>query len=154
MPCVVPTFFEGTKRPIIRFLFLFSEHKRNHLQIQTHSEVSRFLGSRLKGWNLLHKLLKYVSFASAEMNSKNFSLKKPKLYFVMMFALLQRLLDTSTIRLSAVFFINSSEVILKAVLLHKRNKFPSVPLAHVVNMKQSHENIKLLFEKIQNEKYN
>jgi hypothetical protein len=41
-----------------------------------------------------------------------------------------------------------------AVLLYKRNKFPSVPLAHVANMKQSYENMKLLFEKIQYEKYN
>jgi len=40
------------------------------------------------------------------------------------------------------------------VLLYKRNKFPSVPLAHVANMKQSYENMKLLFEKIQYEKYN
>ena len=33
---------EGTKRPVIRVLLLFHKHKRNHLQIQTHSEMSRF----------------------------------------------------------------------------------------------------------------
>jgi len=40
------------------------------------------------------------------------------------------------------------------VLLHNRNKFPSVPLVHAANMKESHENMKLLLEKIQYEKYN
>jgi hypothetical protein len=34
-------------------------------------------------------------------------------------------------------FIDSSKVTLKAVLLHNGNKYPSVPLAHVVNMKES-----------------
>jgi len=33
---------EGTKRPLIRLLLLFQNHKRNHLPIQTHSEMSRF----------------------------------------------------------------------------------------------------------------
>jgi hypothetical protein len=110
MPCAVPTLFEGTKRPIIPLLF-FSNHNTNHLQIQTHSKVFRFLGSRMKGWNLLHKILKYVSFASAEMNSKNFFLEKANLYFVMMYALLQRLLDTVTAQLSDICLLNA-EVIL------------------------------------------
>ena len=33
---------EGTKRPIIRLLLLFNKHKIYHLQIQTHSEITRF----------------------------------------------------------------------------------------------------------------
>jgi hypothetical protein len=40
------------------------------------------------------------------------------------------------------------------VLLHKRNKFPSVPLAHAADMKESYENMKLLLEKIQDGKRN
>jgi hypothetical protein len=50
-------------------------------------------------------------------------------------------------------FIDSSKVSLKAVLLHNGNKYPSVPLAHAVNMKESYENMKLLLEKIHYEKY-
>jgi hypothetical protein len=50
-------------------------------------------------------------------------------------------------------FINSSKVSLKAVLLHNGNKYPSVPLDHAVNIKESYENIKLLLEKIHYEKY-
>jgi hypothetical protein len=49
-------------------------------------------------------------------------------------------------------FIDSSKASLKAVLLHNGNKYPSVPLAHAVNMKESNENVKLLLEKIHYEK--
>jgi hypothetical protein len=50
--------------------------------------------------------------------------------------------------------IDCAKICLKAVLLHNGNKFPFLPLAHVANMKESCENIKLLLEKIQDEKYN
>ena len=50
-------------------------------------------------------------------------------------------------------FIDSSKVSLIAVLLHNGNKFPSVPLVHTTNMKESCVNMKLLLEKIQYEKY-
>jgi hypothetical protein len=50
-------------------------------------------------------------------------------------------------------FIDSSKNNLKAVLLHNGNKSPSVPLAHAANMKECYENMELLFEKIQCEKY-
>jgi hypothetical protein len=45
-------------------------------------------------------------------------------------------------------FIDSSKVSLEVVLLHKGNKFPSAPLTHAANMKESYENMKLLLEKI------
>ena len=46
-------------------------------------------------------------------------------------------------------YIDSSNISLKAVLLHKGNKLPSVSLVHASNMKESSENMKLLLEKIQ-----
>jgi len=51
-------------------------------------------------------------------------------------------------------YIDSSKISLKAVFLHNGNKFPSVSLAHAANMKESYENMKLLLDKIQYEKYN
>jgi hypothetical protein len=51
-------------------------------------------------------------------------------------------------------FIDSSKVSLTAVLLHNENKFPSVPLAHTTNMKQSYKHMKTILQKIQYEKYN
>ena len=45
-------------------------------------------------------------------------------------------------------FIDSSEVSLNVVLLHNGNRFPSVPLAHATNVKESYESMKLLLGKI------
>ena len=51
-------------------------------------------------------------------------------------------------------FTGSSKVSIKAALLHNGNKFPFVPIAYTANLKESYENINLLLEKIQYEKYN
>jgi len=45
-------------------------------------------------------------------------------------------------------FNDSLKVSLKEVLLHNGNKFPSFPLAHVANMKEIYESMKLLVGKI------
>jgi hypothetical protein len=42
---------------------------------------------------------------------------------------------------------------LRTVLVHNGNVFPSVPIAHAADMKESYENTKLILEKIQDEKY-
>ena len=47
-------------------------------------------------------------------------------------------------------FIDSSKVSLKLVLLHNGNRFPSVPLAHAANAKESYKSMKLLLGKIKN----
>ena len=50
-------------------------------------------------------------------------------------------------------FIDSSKVIFKVVLLHNGNRFPSVPLAHATNMKESYERIKLLLGNIKYDEF-
>ena len=55
--------------------------------------------------------------------------------------------DSTNLRLRT----DSSKVSLIAVMLRNWNKFPTVPLAHTTNMKESYENMKLLLEKIQYE---
>jgi len=50
-------------------------------------------------------------------------------------------------------FIDSSKVSLKMVLLHNGNKFPSIPLAHAANMKESYESMKLLLGKIKYDEF-
>jgi len=50
-------------------------------------------------------------------------------------------------------FIDSSKVSLKVVLFHNGNKFPSVPLAHVANMKESYKTMKLLLGKIKYDEF-
>jgi hypothetical protein len=44
-------------------------------------------------------------------------------------------------------FIDSLKVSLKVVLHHNGNTFPSIPLAHAANMKESYERMKLLLGK-------
>jgi len=44
-------------------------------------------------------------------------------------------------------------VSLKVVLLHNGNKFPSIPLAHAANMKESYESMKLLLGKIKYDEF-
>jgi len=48
---------------------------------------------------------------------------------------------------------DSSKVSLKVVLLHNGNKFPSIPLAHAANMKESYESMKLLLGKIKYDEF-
>jgi len=50
--------------------------------------------------------------------------------------------------------LDLSKVSLKVVLLHNRNKFTSVPLAHAANMKESYESMKLLLGKIKYDELN
>jgi len=50
-------------------------------------------------------------------------------------------------------FIDSSKVSLKVVLIHNRNRFLSVPLAHAANMKESYESMKLLLGKIKYDEF-
>jgi len=50
-------------------------------------------------------------------------------------------------------FTDSSKVSLKVVLLHNGNRFPSVPLAHAANMKESYESVKLLLERIKYDEF-
>jgi len=50
-------------------------------------------------------------------------------------------------------FIDSSKVSLKVVLLHNGNKFPSVPLVHAANMKESYESMELLLGKIKYDEF-
>ena len=45
-------------------------------------------------------------------------------------------------------FTDSSKVSLKVVLIHNGDRFPSVPLAHAANMKESYESMKRLLGRI------
>ena len=45
-------------------------------------------------------------------------------------------------------FIDSSQRSLKAVLLHKGNKYAIIPKAHSTKLKESYENLKYVLEKI------
>jgi hypothetical protein len=50
-------------------------------------------------------------------------------------------------------FIDSSCKSLKAVLLHNTNRWPSIPLAHSVQMKEDYQNVKLLLSALKYNQY-
>jgi hypothetical protein len=50
-------------------------------------------------------------------------------------------------------FTDSSKVSLKVVLLHNGNRFPSIPLAHAINLMESYESMKLLSGKIKYDEF-
>ena len=50
-------------------------------------------------------------------------------------------------------FIDSSKRSLKAVLLSNQNKVASVPIAHFVHLKETHENLKILLQSMQYDKH-
>jgi len=50
-------------------------------------------------------------------------------------------------------FIDSSKLSLEAVLLHNCNTLPSVPVGHSVHNKESYENMKILMEAINYDKF-
>jgi len=50
-------------------------------------------------------------------------------------------------------FIDSSNVSLKAVLLHIGNERPTVPIGHAVNMKETYDTLKQLLDHIEYDKY-
>ena len=51
-------------------------------------------------------------------------------------------------------FIDSSKRSLKAVLLHNGNVYPSIPIAHSIQMKEDRESVKILLELIQYNDHN
>jgi hypothetical protein len=50
-------------------------------------------------------------------------------------------------------FIDSSNLSLKPVLLHNGNTLPSMPVGHSVHNKKSYENMKILMEAINYDKF-
>ncbi|UYV62399.1 hypothetical protein LAZ67_2000421 [Cordylochernes scorpioides] len=114
---------------------------------------SELLGSRLKGWNLLHKGTKVCFFRKRQDEFQDFYSQENDLVYCNDVVSLMEALghdhDTEEWRL----FTDSSKISMKAVLLHNINKFPSVPIAHASNMKETYENMKLLLKKIEYERY-
>jgi len=109
---------------------------------------AEILGSRLKGWNLLRQDTKVCFYRGLYEEFKDFFFQENGVVFCndvcSVLEVLSREYNPDQWRL----FIDSSKVSLKVVLLHNGNKFPTVPLAHSANMKESHESMKLLFGKI------
>ena len=115
---------------------------------------AQILSSRLKEWNLLAPSCKiskprkrhatFANFYAMSSDSDHFSL----CYCTNIQGLFQEIAvaySASNWRL----FIDSSKRSLKAVLLHNVNVYPSIPIAHSVQMKEDRDSVKILLELIQ-----
>lgn len=115
---------------------------------------AELLGSRLKGWNLLDRGTKVCYFRNRQEDFKNFFSQEGDFVYCNDILSVMDTLGHSHNPEEWRLFIDSSKASLKAVLLHNGNKFPSVPLAHAINMKETYENMKIILDKIMYEKFN
>lgn len=117
-------------------------------------EQGEILSSRMKQWNLLH--------SSVRTSVQRFRHEKYSIYFNVrndlcfandihgLFAAIGIEHHPQEWRL----FIDSSKRSLKAVLLHNGNRFPTIPLAHSIRMKENYDEMKILLESLKYFEYN
>ena len=105
------------------------------------------LGSRLRGWNLLQKDTKLCFFRNHQEEFQEFYSEENDLVYWKNICAVMDVFDHEHKTTEWRLFIDALKTSLKAVLLHNRNKLPSVLLAYVTNMKETYENLKILLEK-------
>jgi len=108
------------------------------------------LGSRLKGWNLLTKVCLY---RERQEEFKYFFSQEDGVVFCKDVCSVMEVLGHEYNPDQWRLFTDSSKVSLKMVLIHKGNRFPTVPLAHATNMKESYESMKLLLGRIKYDEF-
>jgi len=110
--------------------------------------ITHTFRSRLKGWNILRQDTKVCFYCGRREELKDFFSQEDGVVFCTDVCSVMEILGHVYNPDRRRWFIDSSKVSLKVVLLHNRNKFPSVPLAHAAKMKESYESMKLLLGKI------
>lgn len=114
---------------------------------------AELLGSRMKGWNLLHNDTKICFFRNRQEEFQDFYSDENSLVYCNNICAVMDALHHEHNPTEWRLFIDSSKTSLKAVLLHNGNKFPSVPLAYATDMKETYANMKILLEKVQYNRY-
>ena len=110
------------------------------------------LASRLKQWILVQEDVRITSFRNLNKDLASFFDMENKLCYCTnipgLFTSLGLPHNPSDWRL----FIDSSKRSLKGVL-HNGNKYPSIPIAHSVHLKESYDNMEFLLEAIKYSEY-
>ena len=116
-------------------------------------QQSEPLASRLKQWNLVQEGVRITSFRNRNKDLVSFFEMENNLCYCTnipgLFTSIGLPHNPSDLR----FFIDSSKRCLKRVLLYNGNKYPCVPIAHSVHLKESYDNMELLLEAIKYSKY-
>ena len=116
-------------------------------------QQSELLASRLKQWNLVQENVRITSFRNRNKDLGSFFNMENKLCYCTnipgLFTSLRLPQNHSDWRL----FIDSPKWSLRGVLLHNGNKYPSIPVAQSVHLKESYDNMELLLEAIKYSEY-
>jgi len=120
--------------------------------LELSNSKAELLESRLKKWNLLEKNVQISSFRTYQQLVPFFR-KEDDLVFCYDVDGLMNALGIKHDPQEWRLFIDSSKLSLKAVLLHNGKQHPSIPVGHAIHMKETHENLKQLLNKLEYSKY-
>ena len=109
--------------------------------------------SWLKQWNLVQEDVRITSFRNRNKDLASFFDMENKLCYCTNIPGLFTSLGLPHNPSDWCLFIDSSKRSLKGVLLHNGNKYPSIPIAHSVHLKESYDNMELLLEAIKYSEY-
>jgi len=98
--------------------------------------ITHTLRSRLKGWNVLRQDTKLCFYHGRHEEFKDFFSQEDGVMFCDDVCSVMEVLRHEYNPDQWLLFIDSSKVSLKVFLLHKGNRFPSVPLHHASNMEE------------------
>jgi len=114
---------------------------------------AELLGSRLKQWNLLKEYVRISVYRKGHEDLVQFFKMERGLVACTDIDGLMQTFNINHNPLDWRLFIDSSKLSLKAFLLHNGNTLPSIPVGHSVHNKESYENMKILMEAINYDKF-
>lgn len=109
---------------------------------------AELLGSRLQQWNLLEDDVSICVFRKRHKGLAPFFYMENNLVFCNNISGLLAALNINYKPEEWRLFIDSSTLSLKAVLLHRGNILPSIPVGYAIRMKESYDNMKYLLTSI------
>ena len=116
-------------------------------------QQSELLTSRLRQWNLVLEDVRITSFRNRNKDLASFFDIENKLCYCTDIPGLSTSFGLPHNPSDRHLFIDSSNRSLRGVLLHNGNKYPSIPMAHSVHLKESYDNVELLLEATKYSKY-
>ena len=110
--------------------------------------------SRLKQWNLVDDFVPITEQRKRHQSFSTFFTMQNAICFCNNVSGLFYSIGIPCIPSKWRLFIDNSSKSLKAVLIHKGNKYPSLSLAHSVHLKETYENVKTVLNVLKYEQYN
>ncbi|XP_061429010.1 uncharacterized protein LOC133355651 [Lethenteron reissneri] len=114
---------------------------------------AKLLTSTLKQWNLLDESVQVADQRKRHKPFCSFFTRQDGLCFCHNVTSLFEAIRIACNQNEWRLFIDSSSRSLKAVLLHNGNKYPSLPLAHSVHLKEDYNSIKALLDALKYAEY-